>query len=243
VEQNLSLDKPILKIDWCSYEAAKYAVEHWHYSKKMPKSKSIYLGVWENAKFIGAIVFGLGGGAATNGTQYGLASCFEIAELERIALTKHKSFISRIVAIAVKFLRIQSPNLKMLISYADPEQGHHGGIYQALGWIYVGKTKPDWAVIDKSGRRWHSRVASASGMKTQYGKKVIAPRPQDGKKIILPGKYKYLYPLNNEIRKQIKPLQKPYPKRAVSKDAVAPEVHSGEGGSIPTTALQTPPIV
>jgi hypothetical protein len=24
--------KPVLKLDWCSHAAAKYAVEHWHYS-------------------------------------------------------------------------------------------------------------------------------------------------------------------------------------------------------------------
>jgi len=29
-------DKVELKLDWCSYEAAKFAVEHWHYNANPP---------------------------------------------------------------------------------------------------------------------------------------------------------------------------------------------------------------
>jgi hypothetical protein len=36
-----------LKVDFCSHEAAKYACEHWHYSRCVPASKLIKIGVWE----------------------------------------------------------------------------------------------------------------------------------------------------------------------------------------------------
>jgi hypothetical protein len=49
-----------LYLDWCSHEAAKFAVEHWHYSKVIPKSKLAKIGVWEDGTFIGAIIFGVG---------------------------------------------------------------------------------------------------------------------------------------------------------------------------------------
>lgn len=49
-----------LRIDWCSYDAAMYAVQHWHYSRSLPCSKTARLGVWENEKFIGAVVFAWG---------------------------------------------------------------------------------------------------------------------------------------------------------------------------------------
>lgn len=55
-----SQSKPTLKLDWCSHEAAKYAVEHWHYSKCMPKSKLAKVGVWEDDRFIGVVMFGVG---------------------------------------------------------------------------------------------------------------------------------------------------------------------------------------
>ena len=54
------MGKVDLKIDWATYKAAKYAVEHWHYSRCMPKSKLSKIGVWENGKFIGAVIFGYG---------------------------------------------------------------------------------------------------------------------------------------------------------------------------------------
>lgn len=30
-----SSPKPELRLDWCSYQAAKYAVEYWHYSQPL----------------------------------------------------------------------------------------------------------------------------------------------------------------------------------------------------------------
>ena len=44
--------KPELKLDWCSYQAAKYAVEHWHYSRSMPAGKAVRMGVWEEDEYI-----------------------------------------------------------------------------------------------------------------------------------------------------------------------------------------------
>lgn len=228
--------KPTLRLDWCSHEAATFACERWHYSRTLPKSKSVYVGVWERGVFIGVVVFSLG--ASTHlGSPYGLAM-FQAAELTRVALRRHETPVSRIVSVATGLLRKQSVGLRLLVSYADPYEGHHGGIYQAAGWLYVGKSSPDWAVIDKAGRRWHSRICSTSGVKSQFGVRRKAMRPQDGTKIILPGKHKYLMPLDAEMRAKIAPLAKPYPKRERSRENAAPGVQPGEGGVIPTRSLQ-----
>jgi len=143
-----------LKLDWCSHEAAKYAVEHWHYSKRMPKSKLVKIGVWEDAFFIGAVIFGLG---ATSGlvNPYGLSPT-QGCELVRIALTKHKTEVSRIVSIAIRMLKRSNPNLRLIVSFADPEHQHHGGIYQAGGWLYVGKSTASEEYI-VNGKRWQRR--------------------------------------------------------------------------------------
>jgi hypothetical protein len=228
--------RPELKLDWCSHAAAKFAVEHWHYSRVLPKSKSVYMGVWESGKFIGVIIFGLGASSHL-GSPYGLKT-FEAAELTRVALTNHVAAVSKIISIAFKFIKKQSPGLRLIVSYADPSQSHHGGIYQAGNWVYVGKTNPDWAVIDKNGKQWHSRICSVNGLKSQFGVKRKAMRPQDGTKIILPGKHRYLMPLDSEMRKRILPLAKPYPKRAGSIASDVSAIHAEEGGSTPTPALQ-----
>lgn len=73
-----------LVVDWCSYEAAKYAVEHWHYSERMPAGKLVKLGIWENSCFVGVVVFGRG--AIYNiGKPFGLGQT-ECVELVRVAL-------------------------------------------------------------------------------------------------------------------------------------------------------------
>ena len=60
VAQNSSPNKPVLRLDWCTYKAAKYAVEHWHYSRRMPDPKCAKIGVWEDGHFIGAVIFSRG---------------------------------------------------------------------------------------------------------------------------------------------------------------------------------------
>jgi hypothetical protein len=132
--------KPVLKLDWCSHAAAKYAVEHWHYSQKMPAGKLAMVGVWESDAFIGTVLFGRGGNNHI-GTAYDLQQT-QVCELVRVALRKHAAPVSRIVSIAVKMLRQLSPGLRLIVSYADPVQDHHGGIYQAMNWLYVGSSQP-----------------------------------------------------------------------------------------------------
>ena len=52
-------------------------------------------------------------------------------------------------------------------------------------------------------------------------------------------KHKYLMPLDAEMKKQILPLSKPYPKRAGSDTSDTPAFQAGEGGSLPTPALHS----
>lgn len=79
-------NKVDLRLDWCSYEAAKFAVEHWHYSKCMPIGKLVKIGVWEDSKYIGVVIFGYGNNQF-QGVAYGLVQT-QICELLRVALRK-----------------------------------------------------------------------------------------------------------------------------------------------------------
>src|SRR4051794_10736224 len=49
-----------LRLDFCSFEAAKYAVDRWYYRSEMPRGKTVKIGVWENGEFIGVVIFGMG---------------------------------------------------------------------------------------------------------------------------------------------------------------------------------------
>lgn len=223
------MNKADLKIDWATHEAAKYACENWHYSGCIPKSKLIKLGVWELDQFIGCVIFGYGA-TSTLGSPYGLTmqSC---CELVRIALKKHFATVSRIIKIAILFLRQKCPGLRLVVSYADPSQGHNGAVYQAGNWVYDGKSLPTVCYRDPAGKLWHGRRASPTPNKQ---KQLVT---NDWQKVVQEGKHRYLMPLDDAMRKQIEPLRKPYPKRVTSTDSGASTSQVEGGGAIPTVTL------
>lgn len=224
-----------MRLDWCSYAAAKYAVEKWHYSGSMPTPPLVRVGVWEAGQFCGCVLFSRG---ANNhiGVPFGL-SVTEVCELSRVALGGHLTPTSRVVAVALRFLRARARGLRLCVSYADPNHGHHGGIYQAGGWVYSGQTPSSFKYQDRSGRVWHQRQVSVSGVKPQYGTLRRVARIPDCIKLPELGKHRYLMPLDDAMRSQIAPLARPYPKRA-KHPSDAPDVQSGEGGAAPTRTLQ-----
>jgi hypothetical protein len=48
------------KLAFTTKEAAKYSVENWHYSRCLPAGKMVIIGVWENDRFIGTIIYSFG---------------------------------------------------------------------------------------------------------------------------------------------------------------------------------------
>jgi len=223
-----STSKPVLKIDWATHEAAKYACTNWHYSKCIPKSKLAKIGVWEDGRFIGVVIFGVGA-TADLVKQYGL-KMEQGCELVRVALTKHKSAVTRIVSISLMMLRKQFPGLRLVVSFADPAQGHYGGIYQGGGWMFSGYSQVSDEYIYK-GKRWHGR-----GFRHLYGGMENHP---DVQKVKGTAKLRYLMPLDDAMREQIAPLAKPYPKRTTRTKEQDTGYHPVLGGVTPTRALQT----
>lgn len=227
------MSKHDLRVDWATHKAAKYACENWHYSQSLPGGKLVKVGAWENQRFIGAIIFARG--ATPNLCRpYGLIQS-ECVELGRVALRDHKCQVSRVVALALKFLKRSQPGIRLVVSFADVSQGHHGGIYQAGNWIYSGQGSPATFYMIH-GKLTHPRSIGSAG-KTQN---ISGARQLDSNAVAVnvPGKHRYLMPLDAEMRAKVLPLARPYPKRAGSVDSDTPAAHAGEGGATPTSALQ-----
>jgi hypothetical protein len=178
--------KPDLKIAWATHESSKYACENWHYSKTLPLPPIVKIGVWENKKFIGVVLFSRGASPDLL-KPYGLLQ-IDGCELTRVALNKHETPVSRIISIAIKFLKKHCPNLKLIVSFADTSKGHHGGIYQAGNWVYCGQSSPSTEYW-KEGKRWHPRQLSEKGYTVQFGTKRQCPKPSECEKIKVEGKH------------------------------------------------------
>lgn len=224
-----------LRLDWVGSDAARYATTHWHYSRSMPTPPINAVGVWEDEQFIGVVIFSRGA-SSTIGFPFGLVAS-ELCELTRVALRAHKAPVSRIVAIAVKMLKKRNPGLRLVVSFADPEQGHHGGIYQAGGWTYTGTGAASTEYVDRTGRRWHNRMVSASGMECVYGEFRPVVKTSECRKIRCQGKHRYALALDSAIADRVKAMARPYPKRVRSSEA---EGHPpSDGGAAPTRTLHS----
>lgn len=195
------------KLGFTTNEAAKYAVENWHYSRKLPVANLVKIGVWEEGKFIGCLIYSTG--ANPNIQKPFSLKKNEVCELTRVALTTQKNPVSKFLAISLKMIKKKMPSLKLVVSYADPEQEHHGGIYQATNWIYLGETKKTTHYRDKNGFFIHNKTLSDGKAGSNYVKKLL----EKGKITrCLTFKHKYIYPLSKELREEWKSKNKPYPK-------------------------------
>lgn len=224
-----------------SHEAAKYAVEKWHYSHSMPKSKLAKIGVWENSMFTGCVIFGVGA-TADLVKSYGLIPT-QGCELVRVALHKHVSATSKIVSIALKMLKKEYKGLRLVVSFADPDQSHVGTIYQAMGWTFTGTS----AASDEylvNGKRWHGRALRHGKPSHLTTKQALAQMDANYQIVKGTSKYRYLYPLDAAMRTQIAPLSKLYPKHSdpmrLSSSSKTPSDQEGNSGATPTQTLSTP---
>jgi hypothetical protein len=226
------VSKSDLRIDWATHAAAKFACENWHYSGTLPVGKMVKIGAWENGKFIGVAIFAWGMNRNL-GSPYGLGIT-ECCELVRVALTKHACHVTRIVALAIRFLKKANEGLRLIVSFADPAANHHGGIYQGGNWAYLGTSSSgfEWRL---NGKRLNKRAYT--GQQFGGGSQSIAAIPKNAVKVSIPGKHRYLMPLDDEMRKQIEPLRKPYPKRVRSIGSDATAIQAVEGGATPTRTL------
>ena len=154
---------------------AKKMVIKYHYSKLWTKC-SVALGLFHQTgnehaffdepeeKMVGVIVYGDPIGRLTGQSISDEIERTEVLELTRLFI--HDGYGSNIeswfISQSFKWLRRFRPNIKALISYASPVEGHSGTIYQATNWIYQGNNNrwnDGWLFKFKPDGRWkHGRT-------------------------------------------------------------------------------------
>jgi hypothetical protein len=111
-----------------------------------------------------------------------------------------------------------NPHTRLVASFADPQQNHHGGIYQAMNFIYTGESSPT-IMFTVHGRTMHTR--SVGALMKRHRRNEDDHRPwlewlrteidPHADTYTAPGKYRYLLPLDRGMRRQIEKLRQPYP--------------------------------
>ena len=178
-----------------SYEDTKPFIMNIHYAKRMP-SISYSFGLFSKRELIGMVSYGsppsqsLCRGIA--GDEYSNI----VLELNRLVLKYNKkNEASMLVGKSLNLL----PKPKIVVSYADTQQGHKGYVYQASNFLFTGTTKARTDIAGKDGK--HSR--HHLGDKT--------------KRVYRSAKHRYVFIIGNkkdkkQLTKQLKYPMLEYPK-------------------------------
>ena len=219
-------------VDVVDKKLAKKMIEKNHYTHKWT-SCNVSLGIYEKMgdhnffdtsenKLIGCIVYGYPICNHGSDSISPIITHRQVFELTRLWIADgHGSNIeSWFIGQSFKWLRANRPEIKCIISYADPEQGHRGTIYQATNFLFQNTTKKQSSLLvsfTNTPYNWiHSKtIYDRLGTHDIKEWKEKLPKPFWYKTIST--KYRYIYPFGNkqETKKILKTLKHPvlpYPK-------------------------------
>jgi len=233
---------------------AKSIIEKNHYSHKLSSCRyalGIFYQTGKEHKFfdepeeklVGCITYGFPIGRRVLGSIFKEdleLDTKNILELTRLFI--HDGYGKNIESYAIsnsfKWLKKNAKDTKVLISYADPEQNHAGGIYQATNWLYQGcgdiQLAPTFSLRLEKDSEWiHSRTvysvygsSNVKHLKKQIGHTFWLKKEAE--------KHRYLYFLGNKKENKLfmntlkHPLL-PYPKGTSNKAEVTKHEVNNKG--------------
>lgn len=205
--------KEDIDVRMIKYRQGKSFCESYHYTKSMPNSTKLILGFFYKNRIVGLISFGKGANKSLiSGVATGNYSGMELTRLCAVPAMK-RNFESFMIGRSFSYLRDNMP-VDILVTFADPSEGHVGTIYQASNWIYCGKTQKSYKYLMQDGNIVHkSKLRKGDKFETEKEK----AESLGAIKLVIDGKHRYVYILNKKKRKQIlkefRYKQVPYPKK------------------------------
>lgn len=109
------------------------------------------------------------------------------------------NLLTQAIAESVAALRRVEPGVQALISYADPNVGHSGGVYRAASWVFMGQSEEARAYRTADGRII-ARRAFHSGSRHMTKSEIEAT---GAVQLRLPGKFRFARGLTRQARKAI----------------------------------------
>ena len=187
--------------------ARRYIIKN-HYSHGCHNAPSACYGLFWNGELIGVLVFAVSCSENVRASILGQGTEGEITELHRLHILDGtpKNTESFFVARCLRLLKIDMPEIKIVISFADPMEGHVGTIYQATNALYYGTSGSTTFYIDGSGRVRHPRQNGKNITSHDAKKRGWIPTKREGK-------HRYLWILDSDIeRSDLKVGFRKYPK-------------------------------
>ena len=209
VEMN-KFDRSQIVMNRIPSSLAKSIIVKNHYSHAFPAAE-LCLGFYVKEKLNAVIVYGQSASSTMKDSLPG--KYWELVRLFSFDWAG-KNMESYCISQSIKYIKENHKDIEILVSFADPEQGHFGKIYQATNWYYCGVSVQDtWYVID--GKKVHPRT-----MNQRYGTRSKDKLEKLGVEYEIKkmhGKHRYIYFLGNkkknkEMKKSLQYDILPYPK-------------------------------
>lgn len=130
--------------------------------------------------------------AGTFGLSHG-----EVLELDRMCIDpkfQKKNVGSFLLSRVIRSVRSDFPNVKKLVSFADPRFGHSGTVYKAANWKYVGQTAKSYIYIGQDGAEVNKKTLY-DWAKRHNKKESEAALELRLSKVYTPRKFKFVYDL------------------------------------------------
>lgn len=126
--------KPNLEVKPIDRKSAMDLIMNVHYARRSPSISYSY-GLFMDGDLEGIVTFGTPSSAPLRSGIAGKEYASNILELNRLCLySNHYNHASFLVSKAIKMLN----GNRIIISFADPSQGHSGTVYKAANFIYCG---------------------------------------------------------------------------------------------------------
>ena len=182
-----------------NYEDTKPFILNIHYAKRMPSISFAY-GLFLNKELVGMVSYGSPVSPSLCKGIAGIENKKLVLELNRLVLKYNKkNEASMLVGKSLNLL----PKPKIVVSYADTQQGHQGYVYQASNFLFTGTTKARTDIAGKDGK--HSRHHLGDKTKRVYRSAkhryvFIIGNRKDKKQLTKQLKYPiFNYPKSNEV--------------------------------------------
>jgi len=178
--------------------AAEAQIRLSHYTHSVPSGKSYYVKC-DDALVVWSIP------ANYNLANFVLGWKGSLWELSRLwAPDGHRpSLLTEAISEALSALR-QQERVDAVVSYADPNAGHLGGVYRAASWIYHGQSEESRVYVSKETGEHVSRRAFHSGNRGMTKAEIEALGYAQVK---LPGKQRFVRPVSQRARKKLGALR------------------------------------
>ena len=173
-------------------KVANEFVKKHHYSGKVVPNSSLHFGCFLDNKLHGVMSYG---SPFDKSRVIGMVQpCLwnEMLELNRMAFDDYlpKNSESRCLAISIKLIKKNAPQIKWVLSFSDGTQSGDGTIYRASG-FYLTSVKPNSSIIELPNGK---RVASMTFTK---GKHILSQNGRagvpDGSKKVAGFQLRYIY--------------------------------------------------